>query len=479
MPVSSGQKKIQHLYLRTGFGEPISKISAAAKKPLKQNIDEVFNASKEYTGLSLGREFTTPDILEKLSRRKTLSKEEKKMLRKQSRENLRDLNTAWIDKMAKDNAQLREKMTLFWHGHFACRTPIAYYCMQQNNTIRNNALGNFGELLLAVSKDAAMLQFLNNQQNKKSSPNENFARELLELFTLGRGNYTEQDIKEAARAFTGWGFNAKGEYQFRKGQHDFGSKTFMGKTGKLDGEDVINIVLGNRQTAKFIASKVYKYFVNDIIDDGMVSELARDFYDSGYNIEKLMRSIFESDSFYDDVNIGSRIKSPVELVAGMMRTFNIEFENKKPLLAIQQALGQVVFYPPNVAGWAGGKTWIDSSSLMFRLKLPEVIFRSSELEFSYKDDPQEMGEMAPELKGKMKQMYKQLKTRVNLSEYFNALSGKEKNEIFGELSGFILQKQISGSKKDIVESYSDESTKENLIESMILRLISLPEYQLA
>src|SRR4030095_12734086 len=182
------------------------------------------------------------------------------------RESIKSLNLAWLNEMIHSAAQLREKMSLFWHGHFASRNLNILYQQQLLDAIRRNALGNFGDMLREVSKSAAMINFLNNNQNKKDHPNENFAREVMELFTMGRGNYTEQDVKEAARAFTGWGANIKGEFVFRKGQHDSGAKTILGKTGNFNGEDVLNIILDKPATAYFISYKVYKYFVNENAD---------------------------------------------------------------------------------------------------------------------------------------------------------------------------------------------------------------------
>ena len=165
----------------------MKEINKSVQLPLSNTINEIFSNSENYTEISLeDKSELTFDNFRK-DHQKEISKEEKQKFRKQSREDIKDLNIIWIEKMSEDKAQLREKMTLFWHGHFACRTPVAYFAMKQNNTFRKNALGKFGDLLMEISKDPAMLQFLNNQQNKKSSPNENFARELLELFSIGRG----------------------------------------------------------------------------------------------------------------------------------------------------------------------------------------------------------------------------------------------------------------------------------------------------
>ncbi len=478
MDTLTNQRKIQHLIWRAGFGESISGINKILNKPISKVVQDLFDNSAKYTNLSLDSDLNFYRKQNGSENLKDLSKEDKKDLMKQSREDIKDLNIKWIDKMSGDVSQLREKMTLFWHGHFACRTPVALFCQNQNNTLRKHALGNFGDMLMDISEDPAMLQFLNNQQNKKSSPNENFAREVMELFTMGRGNYTENDIKEAARSFTGWGFNKDGEFTFRRGVHDVEDKTFFGKTGNYTGEDIINMILGKKRTAEYITEKVYKYFVNENINKELVSELSDKFFKSDYDIGQLMKNIFNSDWFYNKENIGARIKSPIELIVGLIRSFNIDFMNPKPLLTLQKALGQMLFNPPNVAGWAGGRSWIDTSSLIYRLKLPEIIFRSSNLEINYKEDPQEMGETYRELTKKELAQYKLMKTKTNLSSYLKEFSNYEENGLMEKLSEYLLQVDLGKETKSIVNNYSDNTNKETVIESLTLKIISSPEYQL-
>jgi len=472
------QKKIQHLYLRAGFGESISEIKRSQNKSISNLTEELFQSSGAYNELTLEG---ISDIYKNNSRAENfrdLSIREKKQFRKQSRENIKSLNINWIDKMVYDKAQLREKMTLFWHGHFACRTKVGLFCQNQNNILRKHALGKFGDLLMDISKDPAMLQFLNNQQNKKSSPNENFAREVMELFTLGRGFYSEHDVKEAARAFTGWGFDKEGKFVFRNKQHDFDEKTFLGRTSNYTGEDIIHIILEERRTSEFITEKIYKYFVNEKINKEIIDDLSKKFYESHYDIGNLMKIIFNSDWFYDKENIGVKIKSPIELIIGLTRSFNIEFMNPMPLLALQKALGQMLFNPPNVAGWAGGRNWIDSSTLMQRLKMPGIIFQSSNLDFDYKDDQPEMGEEYIEVTKKQKKLYRQMKTKTDLSSYINEFSKFEGKELMEKLSEYLLQVELKQDSKSIIADYADDSDKENLIESLTLRIISLPEYQM-
>src|ERR1044072_3491544 len=262
-----------------------------------------------------------------------MTPEQRKELQKKSREGIRNLNIYWINEMVNTDAQLREKMAFFWHGHFACRNLNVFFQQGLLDVIRQNALGNFRDLLHEVSKSAAMLNFLNNNQNRKDHPNENFAREVMELFTMGRGNYTEQDVKEAARAFTGWGFDGDGQFVFRERVHDDGEKTVLGKTGRFNGDDMLKILLEHSQTARYITGKIYRYFVDDVqIDEDRVATLSDKFYQSGYDIAGLMKEIFLSDWFYDTQHVGSRIKPPVELLVGMRRAIPMEFEREETML---------------------------------------------------------------------------------------------------------------------------------------------------
>jgi uncharacterized protein (DUF1800 family) len=351
----SARQKLHHLYSRAAFGMQADLYFN--RLSLQQHIDLQFESSKRILPFSTKKNELT----------RKMSKEDKTKLRQESKWQAK----RWFDRMvaAKETA-LVEKMSLFWHGHLPCRiilgnTISANYI----NAIRNNALGNYRDLLMDVSKSAAMIRYLNNQQNKKSSPNENFAREVLELFTIGKGGYTESDIKEAARAFTGWSSNLKGEFVFRKAFHDEGEKTFMGNSGHLTGEDIIDITLAQPQTARTIVRKVYSFFVSDTIDESRVEVLGRQFYNSNYDIALLMRSIFESDWFYEEEFIKQQIKSPIQLLVNFCQITNAEIKGIIPFMKYSSKLGQKLLDPPNVAGWPGGKSWINNASLALRMNL--------------------------------------------------------------------------------------------------------------
>jgi uncharacterized protein (DUF1800 family) len=343
--------------------------------------------------------------------------------------------------------------------------------------VRTNALGSFADMLKAVSKSPAMLQFLNNQQNKKSHPNENFAREVMELFTMGRGNYTENDVKEAARAFTGWAFNPKGEFVFRKNQHDDGSKTFLGKTGNFDGDDILNILLEHKQTANYISKKIYRYFVNENVNEQNQQWLSNRFYSNNYNIAKLLEDIYTSDWFYDEKNIGIRIKSPVELLAGIRRLLPMQLENDQSQLLFQRALGQVLFYPPNVAGWPGGKNWIDSSSLMLRLRIPQIFSANDIIDIMPKtDDDVQMGQMMEGIK-KMKDTVKGGTATIDWTSVNAIFEKMQREKLLESIESTILQTKNKVSNV-VLDKYVNPDSRENFIKSAVVNLMATPEYQL-
>lgn len=474
--------QMQHLAWRAGFGAPLPLILEWTDKRRKQVVHQVLSGTKkkDVTPVEVISAAELPDY----QKVKSMSEEERKQVRKMNTQGVKDLNIAWVQTMIASEHPLREKMSLFWHGHFACRTQNVIYNQQLLQIIREHALGNFGDLLSAVSKTPAMLQFLNNQQNRKQHPNENFAREVMELFTMGRGNYTETDVKEAARAFTGWGFDGDGQFVFRDRVHDDGEKTVLGKTGRFNGDDMLKILLEHRQTARYITAKIYRYFVDDVnTDQDKVDALADKFYHSGYDIAGLMKEIFMADWFYDEKHVGSRIKPPVELLVGLRRTIPIEFEREEVMLLFEGLLGQVLFYPPNVAGWPGGRSWIDSSSLMFRLRMPQVILYSQELNARPKEITPEMGEgqrykMTLQLNESLRKLYaRRANARINWQPYLDAFKNIPRERLADEIAGALLIKNANAGKS-LLDKYADASSRENYIKTVTIDVMSTPEYQL-
>lgn len=485
--VISNQLKNQHLLWRTGFGpmaEQLDQLPHVSQKSLFKSILKSSLSSPEYIDVA---DSTLKGLMMGIGdavkiQKGDLSDEQKKQLRQQSQKDIKNLNLAWLNEMVNSDAQLREKIALFWHGHFAARNLNIFYQQLLLDVIRRNALGNFGELLREVSKTAAMINFLNNNQNKKDHPNENFAREVMELFTMGRGNYTEHDVKEAARAFTGWGANIRGEFVFKKFQHDEGTKSILGRSGNFDGDDVLDILLEQKQTAYFITKKIYRFFVNDTADESNVSWLADRFYSSHYDIRKLLEDIFTSEWFYSKKNISGHIKSPVELMVGIRRILPMEIENEEVQLLLQRLLGQLLFYPPNVAGWPGAMNWIDSSTLMFRLRLPQIIYSSDEFQMKPKDDDDQMMGMKDSHENGAASNFKLkggqiIRTKIHWDAYLKKFEKVSREELHTAIASSLLQtpSSISG---DTLNKYIDSTNRESYVKTMTIQLMSTPEYQL-
>ena len=279
------------------------------------------------------------------------------------------LGVWWANRMLTTKRPLEEKLTLFWHGHFATGdVKVRDYRMmlRQNEMLRAHAAGSFRDLLTGILRDPAMLVYLDNGENVKKHPNENFGRELLELFSMGVGNYTERDVREAARAFTGW-TNAVLAFKFDAEQHDFGDKTFLGRTGPFNGEDIIDAILSQRITAEFVAAKLYRYFVRDDMSEPVRMALGRTFRDSGYQVRPLLTQVFLSRDFYSSASYATQIKSPVDLVISTYKKMGLrELPTIPDFGRTTGGLGQTLFDPPNVAGWAGGRTWITPAMLFQR-----------------------------------------------------------------------------------------------------------------
>ncbi len=481
----SKQQQIQHLHWRAGFGATPDQIRHDSNRSLKKVVRDLLHTDAPFAPLTVvdPEQVVPRKALKGMFKEGTLDRDALKERIKENTGHIRDLNVLWVERMGTGQDALREKMALFWHGHFACRVLSPGAIQQYLNTIRQNALGKFGDLLMAVSKEPAMLQFLNNQQNRKNAPNENFAREVMELFTLGRTdgqsarNYTEADVKDAARAFTGWGFGLQGAFVFRQNQHDSGPKTIFGQTGNFAGEDVIRLLLEKKQTARFITTKIYRFLVNDDTADAptqtRITTLADRFYNNGYDIADLLETIMTADWFYEPANVGNRIKSPVELVAGMERTLGLQFEQKQSLLFIQKTLGQVLLYPPNVAGWPGGRNWIDSSSLLFRMKLPDVLLQAAQVTIQPKDD----GDVNTEnlsRRGKGP-----LNATVDWAAFEASFSKISPEKLPDELATFLLQQPLGAPQRaEVVKRLKPGSSRIEQIRLLTATLMALPEYQL-
>lgn len=300
----------------------------------------------------------------------------------------RMLNSPWSGGEASESSPLLEKLTLFWHGHFATgadKVEDAEMMFAQNRLLRRHALGKFGAMTQEISRDPAMLIYLDSTTNRKAHPNENYAREIMELFCLGEGNYTERDIQELARCFTGWEVRRK-KFRFNRYQHDSGEKTILGETGKFSGEEGVDIVLKQNALPRFIVSKLIRFFVFDepTATEHLIEPLANLLRNSDLNIAPVIERILASNLFYSPFAVGRKVRSPVELGIGLLRCLN----GSANLEFVAQGLndiGQAVFYPPNVKGWDGGRTWINTSTLLGRSNLIGTLLQQGSTRFAGKN----------------------------------------------------------------------------------------------
>jgi hypothetical protein len=349
-----------HLFRRAGFGAGPGELRAAVEKGLDGTLGRLINGGKAAE-----------------ERVRLLTTNGDRMIKNDDK--LEELRGWWCYCMIYTLPPLREKMTLFWHNHFAtsiAKVGRATLMYAQNKLLRKHALGKFRPFLLEISRDPAMIVWLDNNSNVKGTPNENYAREVMELFTLGVGNYTEKDVKEAARAFTGWHTNENGDaYAFNASLHDDGPKTFLGQSGKWNGDDVVRILLDQKSAARFLVRKLYRYFISETQEPpgALLEPLAESFRKSDYDIATLLGTMLRSRHFFSEYAYRQRLKSPAEFVLGAARAVVHPTEEQKevrlPLVLLvnrMAAMGQELFAPPNVKGWPHGKAWLNTSTVLLR-----------------------------------------------------------------------------------------------------------------
>jgi uncharacterized protein (DUF1800 family) len=300
----------------------------------------------------------------------------------------RMLTSKWAGDEATASSPLLEKLALFWHGHFAtsaARVDDADMMFAQNTLLRRHALADFGELVHQIARDPAMLIYLDSATNRKIHPNENFAREIMELFCLGEGNYSESDVQELARCFTGWEVR-RDRFRFNRFQHDTGHKVILGQSGSFSGEDGVDVVLAQKALPEFIVGKLVRFFVFDepAAPDHLIEPLAVVFRESNLQIAPLIERILVSNLFYSPHAIGRKVRSPVELGIGLLRCLEGS-TNLETLARALSEIGQAVFYPPNVKGWDGGRAWINTSTLLGRSNLVAEILKNNATRFGGAD----------------------------------------------------------------------------------------------
>ncbi|KRE75838.1 DUF1800 domain-containing protein [Paenibacillus sp. Soil750] len=359
MGVQWTSKEVVHLLLRAGFGVAKEEVAACLALGREETVRRLV------TGESL------IDKAPELASFDQFHTDGKKALDPLL---LVDQQMYWLYRMVNSPTPLIEKMTLFWHGHFATanyKVKDASLMVKQNELFRQYALGNFKELLIEIGKDPAMMIWLDVNQNKKGKPNENYAREVMELFTLGIGHYTETDVKESARAFTGWTYNKNDhKVNYNAKQHDNDAKTLLGESGKLDADDVIDILFHQQALPTFLATKLLNYFATDTPSDRWIQTIAG-LITQKNTVGEVLQALFLSDEFYADTNRMSLIKTPADYVAGILKC--CELSVAKGHAQAMRKMGQELFVPPDVAGWRGGASWLTTNCLLARYQFAEGI----------------------------------------------------------------------------------------------------------
>ena len=387
--------KAQHLLNRAGFGGSPADVRSLANMGLDGAVEYLVDYL-QIDAEPIRADRFDPDIMQPMTRQDrqrlhaarrgndeaTLAEFRKRRQNAQrtDRKQMREIQQWWFARMITTPRPLEEKMTLFWHGHFATNYRAiqdSYHMFLQNQLFRHNAVGNFKALAHGIIRDPAMLRYLNNDQNRKQKPNENLARELMELFTLGEGHdYSEQDIKQGARALTGYTYRDD-EFidlesrQYRQ-RHDNGSKTILGKSGNWDGDDFVAIIFSRRACSEFLCWKLYRYFVNDLAvnpdrrQQEFIMAMALLLRQQKYALRPVLKTLFASEHFYDPANVGAQIKSPVQLIVQTARSLQPPTREVPALTRAADLMGQSIFFPPSVQGWEGGRTWINTSTLFVR-----------------------------------------------------------------------------------------------------------------
>ncbi|MBL8815876.1 MAG: DUF1800 domain-containing protein [Planctomyces sp.] len=360
------RRSAAHLFRRAGFGATSKELDEALEKHPQEVVESLLNA-------------TESDEYQEQSDRLAAAAV--------ATGNLKQLPAWWSYRMLTTPAQLLEKTTLFWHGHFAtsaAKVEDARLVLTQNRLLRSHAFGSFGKLVLEISRDPAMLIYLDSATNRKLHPNENYAREIMELFCLGEGRYTEQDIRELARCFTGWEIRRE-KFRFNSYQHDSGAKSFLGHEGRFGGEEAVAIVVSNEAVPEFIAGKLYRFFVADepAPSKEIIAPLAKALRESELRIQPVLKTILGSQLFFSAQARGRKVRSPVELGIGLLRCLNGS-ANTFELTTDLEEVGQGLFFPPSVKGWDGGRTWINSSTLLGRSNMVRRLLTSEQTRFAEK-----------------------------------------------------------------------------------------------
>jgi uncharacterized protein (DUF1800 family) len=476
-----------HLLNRAGFGGPPSQIRQLADL----THDEAIASLLDYERIpdnTPSPDWARPDPA-RMTRLKDINRngtpEEKKAAqqaeRKQEARWMIELRGWWLQRMAHGPRPLQEKMVLFWHGHFATSTDKvreAYYMWRQNELFRRLATGNWQELLTDAGKDPAMLIWLDQAQSNRKHPNENYARENMELFALGEGHYTEKDVTEAARAYTGWSLDRLNQkFVYRPFLHDDGIKTVLGRTGDLNGDDVIATIVAQPQAARFITAKLWNYFAGQYPTDELNTALAAVFRANGNNFKPFLRVMFRSEEFYAPDIVRNEVKSPVQWLVGSVRMLECGLPPTLVSYGMLRQMGQDLFAPPNVKGWDGGITWITTNTLLTRYNDAESLVQGTLPPLTANDFAKKAGGAGGQKA--MKRLQRIRMGGVDVEKILTPAERADKDALVAALQDRLLQSTLKGEQEEALRAFLDSKTTMNDadIRTAIRLVMSTPEYQ--
>jgi uncharacterized protein (DUF1800 family) len=424
-----------------------------------------------------------PDLIARREAiRNAADPETKRMLQSQmyQEENaeIADLRYWWLRRMALGPRPFQEKMTLFWHGHFATsfeKVRIPYFHWLQNETLRQNATGNFNALLIAIAEDPAMLIYLDAADSHKGHPNENFAREVMELFTLGEGNYTEQDIQQAAKAYTGWGLSQdRLHYQYHAGNHDEGPKTVFGQTGNFTGEAVLGMICAKPECARFIAKRIWRFFVQDNPPEACVEALAGVLQKTNMDLKQTMRTLFRSKEFYAPEVVRSQIKSPVQWLIEATHQLEAPLPTQPMSLVMLRQLGQELFQPPNVKGWDGGIAWITTNNLLDRYNYAAALVEGNRIPI-----PSLNSQVGSLVNSTLADHLMEI-APTNVTPLFTPIDLADTQNFLTALQSRFINSDLKPQRQSVLAEFlkSRSPLEENDIRKAIRLIMCMPEYQL-
>jgi hypothetical protein len=489
-PVSQwNEKTAAHLLNRAAFGGTPEEIEAAHKKGLTAAVADLVDFKPDAANVP-APDWAHPRNIREIrmgikaeKERGENFKEKRRQFRMMEGEEILSLRHWWLDRMLIGPAPLLEKMTLFWHGHFATsvqKVRDGYWMWLQNDTLRRNALGNFATLAKKISRDPAMMIYLDLQQSHKEHPNENWARELMELFTVGIGNYTEQDIRESARAFTGYRLDlTTQEFRYAPFQQDNGPKNFMGHNGALKGDDILDILVEKPACAQFIGRKIWRYFVEDDPSPQIVGAVAERIRAHHWEMRPLLREIFSSAEFYSDRAMATQIKSPVQYIVQTCKQLGTELPSAVVEQNAMRQMGQILFAPPNVKGWDGGKTWISTSTLLFRYNFANYLINGDAM----LPNSQQRGQGGDVGFRRAARQAEQVgRDPIDISKLVASDVRDRPRELVDALSRSLFQNPPSKKELDSFSQYLEARKSESsdeTVRGLIHLMMSTPQFQLA